>query len=75
MCRRSRSSGACRSRSSTTTPIGEAVFDSVIAVAKILGDGKRVRTRVFTELQSHYLFQDRFGRPAKGNDVASETRF
>jgi transposase len=39
-----------------------------IAVAKILGDGKRVRTRVFTELQSHYLFQDRFGRPAKGND-------
>ena len=39
-----------------------------IAVAKILGDGKRVRTRVFTELQSHYLFKDRFGRPAKGND-------
>lgn len=39
-----------------------------IAVAKILGDGKRQRTRVFTELQSHYLFRDRFGRPAKGND-------
>jgi transposase len=39
-----------------------------IAVAKILGNGKRQRTRVFTELQSHYLFQDRFGRPAKGND-------
>jgi transposase len=39
-----------------------------IAVAKILGDGKRQRTRVFTELQSHYLFQDQFGRPAKGND-------
>ena len=39
-----------------------------IAVAKILGDGKRLRTRVFTELQSHYLFLDRFGRPAKGND-------
>ena len=39
-----------------------------IAVAKILGEGKRQRTRVFTELQSHYLFQDRFGRPAKGND-------
>ena len=39
-----------------------------IAVAKILGDGRRKRTRVFTELQSHYLFQDRFGRPAKGND-------
>lgn len=39
-----------------------------IAVAKILGDGTRLRTRVFTELHSHYLFSDRFGRPAKGND-------
>src|SRR3981189_1591196 len=39
-----------------------------IAVARILGDGKRQRTRVFTELQSHYLFEDRFGRPGKGND-------
>ena len=42
--------------------------NTTIAVAKILGDGKRQRTSVFTELQSHYLFQDRFGRPAKGND-------
>jgi len=39
-----------------------------IAVAKILGDGKRLRTREFAELQSHYLFEDKFGRPAKGND-------
>jgi transposase len=39
-----------------------------IAVARILGDGDRQRTRVFTELQSHYLFEDRFGRPGKGND-------
>lgn len=39
-----------------------------IAVARVLGDGKRQRTRVFTELQSHYLFKDRFGRPGKGND-------
>jgi transposase len=39
-----------------------------IAVARILGDGKRQRTRAFTELQSHYLFEDRFGRPGKGND-------
>ena len=36
-----------------------------IAVARILGDGKRQRTRVFNELQSHYLFTDRVGRPAK----------
>jgi transposase len=39
-----------------------------LAVARILGDGRRRRTRVFGELQSHYLFVDRFGRPGKGND-------
>jgi hypothetical protein len=41
-----------------------------IAVARILGDDKRqrTRTRAFTGLVSHYLFQDRFGRPGKGND-------
>ena len=39
-----------------------------LAVARILGDGTRRRTRVFSELQSHYLFADRFGRPGKGND-------
>src|SRR5438309_411505 len=39
-----------------------------LAMARILGDGKRQRTRVFSELQSHYLFEDRFGRPGKGND-------
>ncbi len=39
-----------------------------LAVARILGDGRRKRTRAFTELQSHYLFSGRFGRPGKGND-------
>ncbi len=39
-----------------------------IAVAKILGGGQRKRTKAFSELQSHYLFEDRFGRPGKGND-------
>lgn len=39
-----------------------------LAVARILGDGRRQRTRAFAELQSHYLFRDRFGRPGKGND-------
>jgi hypothetical protein len=42
--------------------------NTTIAVAKILGDGTRKRTRTFSELQSHYLFEDRFGRPGKGND-------
>lgn len=45
------------------------LYDNLkIAVARILGDGKRTRTRSFTELLSHYLFDDRFGRPGKGND-------
>src|SRR6185312_17497686 len=45
------------------------VYDNTrIVVARILGDGKRQRTRAFNELQSHYLFEDRFGRPGKGND-------
>ena len=45
------------------------LYDNLkIAVAKICGDGKRERTRAFTELCSHYLFADRFGRPGKGND-------
>ena len=29
---------------------------------------RRQRTRAFTELQSHYRFEDRFGRPGRGND-------
>ena len=29
---------------------------------------ERQRTRAFAELQSHYLFEDLFGRPGKGND-------
>lgn len=39
-----------------------------IAVAKIVKGGKRLRSQMFAELQSHYLFADRFGRPGKGND-------
>jgi transposase len=39
-----------------------------IAVAKILGGEERKKTKAFSELQSHYLFADKFGRPAKGND-------
>jgi transposase len=49
-------------------PLSILYDNTKIAVAKICGDGKRERTRAFTELTSHYLFGDRFGRPAKGND-------
>ena len=45
------------------------LYDNLkIAVAKICSDGKCLRTRAFTELASHYLFADRFGRPGKGAD-------
>lgn len=33
-----------------------------------MGDGTRRKTEAFSELQSHYLFADKFGRPGKGND-------
>ena len=42
--------------------------NTTLAVARILGDGTRQRTRAFTHLQSHCLFRDRFGRPGRGND-------
>src|ERR1017187_5906946 len=34
---------------------------------RILGGEQRQRPRAFSELQSYYLFADKFGRPAKGN--------
>jgi transposase len=49
-------------------PLSILYDNTSIAVAKICGDGKRERTRTFSELQSHYLFDDKFGRPGKGND-------
>lgn len=49
-------------------PVSILYDNTKIAVARILGDGRRKRTRVFSELVSHYLFTDRFGRPGKGND-------
>ena len=45
------------------------LFDNTtLAVAQILGDGTRKRSHLFAALQSHYLFDDRYGRPGKGND-------
>jgi transposase len=48
--------------------------NTTLAVARILGDGVRQRTRVFSELQSHYVFADRFGRPGKGSSRAGAGR-
>ena len=52
----------------TSIPATQSFHTVWVAVARILGDGKRQRTRTFAELQSHYLFEDRFGRPGKGNE-------
>ena len=49
-------------------PLSILYDNTTLAVAKIKKDGKRVRTETFTKLQSHYLFQDKFARPAKGNE-------
>jgi transposase len=49
-------------------PISILYDNTKLAVARILGDGIRQKTRAFSELQSHYLFSEKFGRPAKGND-------
>ena len=49
-------------------PLSILYDNTKLAVARICGDGKRERTRAFTGLVSHYLFDDRFGRPGKGND-------
>jgi hypothetical protein len=37
-------------------------------VAKIVKGGQRLRSQMFAELQSHYLFDNRFGRLGKVND-------
>ena len=49
-------------------PLSILYDNTKLAVARILGDGRRTRTQAFTGLVSHYLFRDRFGRPGKGND-------
>lgn len=36
-------------------------------VAKIEQDGTRRRARLFSEMLSHYVIRDRYGRPGKGN--------
>ena len=45
------------------------VYDNTsLAVAAILAEGQRQKTKSFCELESYYLFTPRFARPAKGND-------
>jgi transposase len=39
-----------------------------LAVVRIGPDGIRERTAAFTRAVSHFVFQDRYGRPGRGND-------
>lgn len=49
-------------------PLSILYDNTRLAVAQILGDGTRKRSHLFASLQCHYVFEDRYGRPAKGND-------
>lgn len=40
-------------------------------VAKIEPEGTRRRAKLFSEMLSHYVIRDRYGRPGKGNDKGS----
>ena len=49
-------------------PVSVVYDNDSCLVAKIEADGRHRRTQMFTEMLSHYLFEDRSGRPGKGND-------
>lgn len=49
-------------------PLSILYDNTRLAVAQVLGDGTRKRSHLFAALQCHYVFEDRFGRPGKGND-------
>ena len=52
-------------------PLSVLYDNTRLAVAKILGDGTRKRSTLFAALQSHYVFEDRYGRPGKGTRARS----
>jgi hypothetical protein len=43
-------------------PLSVLYDNTRLAVAKILGDGTRTRSTLFSGLQSHDMFEDRYGR-------------
>ena len=49
-------------------PLSVVYDNDSCLVARIEADGRRRRTQTFSEMLSHYLFDDRYGRPGKGND-------
>jgi transposase len=49
-------------------PLSVLLDNMKLAVVRILPDGRRERTAAFTRLVSHFVFEDRYGRPGRGND-------
>ena len=49
-------------------PVSILYDNTTIAVAQILGDGKRAYTQVFAYLVSYYLFEAKFARVGRGNE-------
>ena len=49
-------------------PVSVVYDNDSCLIAKIEADGRRRRTQMFTEMLSHYLFDDRYAGPGKGND-------
>ena len=58
------------SLSSAGAAVGALRHDRCLVV-RILADGTRKRARLFSGFLSHYVIQDRYGRPGKGNDKGS----
>lgn len=52
-------------------PVSVLYDNDKCLVARILPDGSRTRTKLFSGFLSHYLIRDRYGRPGKGNDKGS----
>ncbi len=49
-------------------PLSVVYDNDSCLVAKIESGRRRRRTQMFTEMLSHYLFDDRYGHPGKGNE-------
>jgi transposase len=49
-------------------PLSVLLDNMRLAVVRIAPDGVRQRTPAFTRAVSHFVFQDRYGRPGRGND-------
>src|ERR1035437_6400287 len=63
------------SSSATKRPATQNYDNTTLAVAQVLGDGKRQKTRAFSELHSYYLFAEKVHQSLRsGSSVPSLTK-